>query len=89
MARTELCDTLTRLDQELQRTHELDDASRRQLEHLAREIEELLHREEREPDGLEALGERLREAVSQFEQSHPALTTAVGRVADALASLGI
>jgi chromosome segregation ATPase len=89
MARSELRETLARLDEELQRTNQLDDASRRQLERLAREIDELLHRESREPDGLEALGERLRDAVAQFEESHPALTTAVGRVADALASLGI
>jgi chromosome segregation ATPase len=78
MARSELRETLARLDEELQRTNQ-----------LAREIDELLHRESREPDGLEALGERLRDAVAQFEESHPALTTAVGRVADALASLGI
>jgi hypothetical protein len=89
MAKSELRETLTRLDEELQRTRELDASSRDALARLARDIEELLERDAREPDGLEALGERLREAVAQFEDSHPALTTAVGRVADALASLGI
>lgn len=89
MAREELRETLARLDDELRRTHALDDRSRELLARIARDIEELLERESREPEGLEALGERLRDAVAQFEDSHPALTTAVGRVADALASLGI
>jgi hypothetical protein len=35
------------------------------------------------------LVERLREAVDEFEESHPALTEAVGRVVDALAKMGI
>jgi predicted component of type VI protein secretion system len=89
MPREALRETLARLDDELQRTHEIDDRSRELLARIARDIEELLQRESREPEGLEALGERLRAAVAQFEESHPALTTAVGRVADALASLGI
>ena len=89
MAREVLRETLARLDDELQRTRELDDGSRELLARIARDIEDLLQRKSREPEGLEALGERLREAVAQFEESHPALTTAVGRVADALASLGI
>lgn len=37
----------------------------------------------------ESLGQRLREAVDEFEESHPALTEAVGRVVDALAKMGI
>jgi hypothetical protein len=36
-----------------------------------------------------SLRERLRVAVEQFEESHPRLTSIVGRIADALSDLGI
>ena len=86
----ELRDTLARLHDELGRSRQLDAGSRELLERLAGDIEALLQRDSSEPqDALAALGERLRGAIERFEEEHPALTTAIGRVADALASLGI
>lgn len=52
------------------------------------DIQRLLEVEERdeEPEGLM---DRLREAAEDFEQSHPTLAEATGRVIDALARMGI
>jgi hypothetical protein len=86
---TELRETLSRLHDELHTGQPLDDEARGMLERLAGDIEQVLHPESREPDALEALGRRLREAIERFEESHPELTAAVNRVADALARLGI
>jgi hypothetical protein len=85
----ELRETLLRLHDELRSGEPLDEQERGMLERLAGDIEKTLHPGASEPDALEALGTRLREAIERFEQSHPALTAAVNRVADALARLGI
>jgi hypothetical protein len=37
----------------------------------------------------QSLAERLSEATLQFQESHPALTNSVGRIADMLAQMGI
>ena len=92
MEQRELRETLARLQDELRRSRQLDPASRELLESLAGDIEALLHPDAEEPDAraaLASLADRLRGAIAHFEEAHPALTTAVGRVADALASLGI
>jgi hypothetical protein len=90
MDQRELRETLARLHDELGRSRELDDASRELLERLAADIEARLHPDASDPpDALDLLSERLRGAITRFEDTHPALTTAIGRVADALASLGI
>jgi hypothetical protein len=89
VARRELEQTLARLREELRHGPPLDGRSREQLEQLARDIEQRLHPERTEPEVLEALAHRLREAIERFEESHPELTAAVNRVADALARIGI
>ena len=87
--RDELRKTLARLHEELRGGQRLDAEARELLETLARDIERLLHPGPREPEALEALAQRLGEAIERFEESHPALTAAVNRVADALARMGI
>ena len=89
MERAELRATLARLHDELRGGKALDAESRALLESLAHDIERTLHPGGAEPDALEALSERLREAIERFQESHPALTAAVNGVADALARLGI
>jgi hypothetical protein len=89
MERAELRETLARLHQELRGGRALDDESRRLLETLARDIEQTLHPGGGGADVIEGLAERLREAIEQLQESHPALTAAVNRVADALARMGI
>lgn len=89
MERDELQKTLTRLRDELRNGPPLDARGRAQLEGLARDIEQRLHPDRTEPEALEALAKNLREAIERFEESHPELTAAVNRVADALARMGI
>ena len=93
MTERSLQERLAELRSELESTEALDEQSRELLDALHRDIEQLLERSALR-DGGEAdddgdLLDRLREAARHFEESHPALTSAVGRVADALSSLGI
>ena len=53
------------------------------------DIEDLLERKQNPRTRPESIIERLREAVRAFETTHPTLTGAIGRVADALAGVGI
>ena len=89
MERDELQKTLARLRDELRNGPALDARGREQLEGLAHDIELRLHPDRTEPEALEALAKNLREAIERFEESHPELTAAVNRVADALARMGI
>ena len=53
------------------------------------DIEDLLERKQKRGTKPESIIEQLREAVRAFETTHPTLTSAIGRVADALAGIGI
>jgi len=89
MQERQLQEMLARLRAELRDGPPLDSGAREQLEGLARDIEQRLHPDRTEPEALEALATNLREAIERFEETHPALTAAVNRIADALARLGI
>ena len=88
MPETDLSAVLQRLRDELQRTDTVDAGSRELLRDVMIDIRALLERSGAEPPA-DSLANRLREAVSEFEESHPQLTEAVGRVVDALAKMGI
>jgi hypothetical protein len=79
---------LEQLHAELHRSHGLDDRSRERLASALSDIEDLLKRAETGKPP-ESIMERLREAIGVFEQTHPTLTAAIGRVADTLANMGI
>ena len=83
-----LREMLEQLHTELQQAGSVDERSRDLLRDVMADIHKVL-----EPSSAEAhpesLVSRLREAVDEFEESHPALTEAVGRVVDALAKMGI
>ena len=79
---------LEQLHAELQRSHGLDQRSRERLDSALRDIEDLLTRTEAGTPP-ESIMERLREAIGLFEQTHPTLTAAIGRLADTLANIGI
>lgn len=83
-----LREMLEQLHAELQQAGSVDERSRELLRNVMADIDTLLG-----PSAAEAqpepLATRLREAVDEFEESHPALTEAVGRVVDALAKMGI
>ena len=83
------------LHQQLSNAGELGDSDRKSLETLLTDVARVLDRDdesreaEAEENEHETLAEQLRDAAEDFEEHHPALTHAVGRVADALSSLGI
>ena len=81
--------TLEELHTELQHAGMIDDRSRELLRSVLDDIEDLLAREPKRGTPPESIAERLREAVRAFETTHPTLTGAIGRVADALAAMGI
>ena len=90
MKKKHLHKTIKELDAELKRTQPADDHVRGHIERLILEIELL----KQEPGEIplhryQQFRERLRESVQHFEASHLSLTTAVGRVIDALSNMGI
>ncbi|MDH3520479.1 MAG: DUF4404 family protein [Myxococcales bacterium] len=90
MPEKQLRETLQDLEQTLERQGSVDPAARERLGELVQEIRELLAREPGEREETEpSLVDRLSEAMEQFEESHPSLTEAVGRLAAALSNLGI
>ena len=90
MSTQELPQILDELRAELQRVEPSDDTQRELLQRTIRDVEALLANSSADP-GPEhhSLLERLREATRQFEKTHPTLTSAAGRVMDALANMGI
>ena len=80
---------LEQLHTELQRANTIDDRSRDLLRSVLSDIEDLLERNQKPGTEPESIIEQLREAVRAFETTHPTLTSAIGRVADALAGIGI
>jgi hypothetical protein len=86
----QLRERLEELHAELASTESIDDQSMELLDSVLDDIRTLLERvgdaPAEEPEGLV---ERLREATRQFEETHPTLAAAVGRVMDTLSNLGI
>ena len=89
MREQHLRQTLEQLRSELQRADTIDDRSRELLRSVLGDIEDLLERKQKRGTEPESIIEQLREAVRAFETTHPTLTSAIGRVADALAGIGI
>jgi hypothetical protein len=90
MPETRLRATLDELQRTLEEPGAVDAESRQLLGELVEEIQALLDRApEDRADSDPSLLDRLTEMTQRFEKSHPALTAAVGRVANALSNLGI
>jgi len=89
MPERRLRETLDELHRELESTESVEAADRAALERVARDLHELLDREEHEPEEHESLLDQLREATQRFEEEHPSLTAAINRVATALSNIGI
>lgn len=86
MSESHLRELLAELHQELADTENVTDEQAAELRTAMDEIHVVLRRREKHTGSLE---ETFRNAASRLEQSHPRLTHAVGRVADALAQIGI
>jgi hypothetical protein len=84
--RRAVSERLERLSAELAASASLSSAERARLERLIADVREHVELERHES---ESLADRLQEATSHFEETHPRLTLAIGAVAEALARLGI
>jgi ElaB/YqjD/DUF883 family membrane-anchored ribosome-binding protein len=84
--RRALSERLDQLRSELAASASLSAADRARLEQLIADVRDHIDDERHEP---ESLADRLQDATSHFEETHPRLTLAIGAVAEALARLGI
>lgn len=84
--RQTLDQTLNELHDQLADAQDLDEAQKTRLRHAVEEIQKTL---DDSKVSSASLATQLKQAVSQFEQSHPALTSSIGRIADLLAQMGI
>ena len=76
------------LHAELERGEPVDAESKRLLEALTDDIDRVLDPED-EANDTESLADRLAENIRDFEESHPKVAAALGRIATALSNLGI
>lgn len=83
--RRAVSERLEHLSRELAASASLSAADRERLEQLIADVRDHNDRDEHEA----SLSDRLQEAMSHLEESHPRLTLAIGAVADALAAIGI
>jgi endonuclease III len=83
--RRAVSERLEQLRRELAASSSLSAADRERLEQLIADVRDHNERDEHEP----SLADRLQEAMSNLEEDHPRLTLAIGKVADALAAIGI
>lgn len=67
---------------------ELDEGLKSRLKEAIGEIETVLDQESEEKPTA-TLSKRMKEATSQFEQSHPTIAGTLERLADVLAQMGI
>jgi len=102
MEKQQLKATLTQLHDELARSGEVDEEMQSLLRQLAADIQSTLDQsataetpseaadsEPARPDEEGSLIDQLTDVASHFEETHPRLASAIGRVADALSQLGI
>jgi hypothetical protein len=82
--------TLRQLHDELTQAEDVDPETLAELRTLTGEIERALQtRESQSPADVEAHASGLKDLLLKFEAEHPQLSVAAGRVADALAAMGI
>lgn len=91
MKADELHLVLQQLHEELARSKRVDPQSERLLRELLDDISKLLGEGEAGTGSIESSGivDRLTDASKEFEDHHPGLVTAIGRLADALSRIGV
>lgn len=92
MNKDKIAQLLNQLHAELGDADGVDPALSERLRAATAALEEVLRGDPAvaaEPEHPHGMIEQLRDAATQFEDSHPTLTNTVGRIADALSQLGI
>jgi hypothetical protein len=90
MEKQRLVETLGRLHSELSAAEDVDPETRALLQTLTDDIDRLLSkRGKATPSEVEPVSSGLRDLVLKFEGDHPQLSATIGKVADALAAMGI
>lgn len=86
MNHEELRRALDTVHRELKQTEQLDPDEVSRLRETMHEIQMALNRDE---EDAPTLSHRVNESARHFEESHPALTHTLGRIADMLQQMGI
>ncbi|HZS47028.1 MAG TPA: DUF4404 family protein [Blastocatellia bacterium] len=89
MENERLDEILGKFHEELKHAESLSEDERRSLNHIASDIRQLLKSEGDKREGAEQYNGQLRQMILQFEANHPDLTLSMGRIADALAKIGV
>jgi Domain of unknown function (DUF4404) len=89
MGNERLRSTLRQLHQELAQAEGVDPETLASLQALTDDVERALDTRGEEPANVEAEASGLKDLLLRFEAEHPQLSVAIGRVADALAAMGI
>ncbi len=90
MNKSDLLETLQKLERELAGTNEVDDSTRQSLRNLIGDIQSKVGTEEVADEAAEpTLNQRMTEVLADFEVKHPQLTATLSQIADRLADMGI
>jgi len=90
MERQRLLTTLEELRTEVSQTESVDPETLAQLEGAIQDLQrELAKRGAKRPADIEPATSGLKDALLKFEAEHPKLSVTIGKVADALAAMGI
>lgn len=90
MNKEKFSEKLKTLHNELKDTEYVDDNERDLLDAVKDDIKKLIGRlDDEDPRGSGRLVERLKEAIFNFEDSHPSLSSSLKQIVDALSSIGI
>ncbi len=87
MSDQDLADALAVIHRELADASHLDHEDVASLQATMAEIQEVLDRKTEQD--AKSLSERVADSARRFEESHPALTETLGRIADTLQQMGI
>lgn len=89
MPKSRLQDLLGEMEQQIEAEESIDESTRARLVSLKRAIESRLGSKSDESETRASLVEPVRDAIEDFEDSHPTLTLTLGRIMDLLNKLGI
>jgi hypothetical protein len=90
MDKQRLLQTIDELRSELAQTESVDPETVELLENAMHDLQaELDRRAAKQPGNIGPASSGLKDALLKFESEHPQFSVAVGKVADALAAMGI